>query len=86
MKNQNHFWALQATIPNGEKLLCWREKKHFYFGHGLIEQVPPPTLFNTKKEANKAWDKVPSKGGNLKQFNEVIKAKKVKIVKVKLSV
>lgn len=87
MKNQNQFYALQATIPNGNKLLCWQDKKHFYFGVNSrgYESAPPPTLFNTRKEALKAWDKVPSKGGNLKQFVNVIEAEKVKVVKVQIT-
>lgn len=87
MKTKNHFYAVQATIDTGENLLCWKDKKHLYFavktkGYRI---PPPPTLFLNKSDAKKAIDEVPAKGGNLKQFTHVIEAKKVKIVKVNIS-
>lgn len=86
MEKQNQFYALEATIENGKKLLCWQEKKHFYFGVKTKGYVAPkpPALFNTRKEANKAWSQVPSKGANLKQFVNVMEPKKVRVVKVRI--
>lgn len=82
MENQT-FYAIQATTEYG-KLLCWREKKQFYFSvktKGL--RVPePPTLFTSRKLAKQALSEIPEKGGNLKQFSSVIESKKTTIVKV----
>ena len=84
MKNQNQFYAVQATIDTGEKLLCWKEKKHLYFAKKTKGYLapPPPTVFLKKEDAKKALGEIPKKGGNLKQFTQVVEAKKVSIVKV----
>ena len=81
---ENRFYALEATIENGKKLLCWQQKKHFYFAEksrGFASPYPP-TLFRTRKEAYNALKNIPSKGANLKQFENVLKARKTKVVKV----
>lgn len=87
MKNTNEFYAVQVTVETGEKLLCWKEKKHLYFAGKTrgFASPPPPTLFLTRKEAKSAIDNVPSKGGNLKQFAKALEPKKTQIVKVKIS-
>ena len=84
---ENQFYALEATLESGKKLLCWQNKKHFYFAEksrGFATPYPP-TLFRTRKEANDAWKNIPSKGGNLKQFENVYEAKKTKTVKVAIT-
>ena len=84
------YYAIQAITEDNQKLLCWEHKKHLYFaephkGNGKLMTTPAPTLFSTKKSAKEAIDNVPSKGGNIKQFIEVVEAKKVNIVKVSLN-
>ncbi len=87
---ENQFYAVQVTLEDGTKLLSWRDKKHFYFGNNgkKFLKTPPPTLFNTRKEAKIALDEIPegNKGANLKQFSTVIECMKHKIVKVTVSV
>lgn len=60
------------------------DKKRFYFAeHKKGYKKPlPPTLFITRKEAQKALDNIPKKNGNLSQFIQVLECEKVKIVKV----
>lgn len=82
---KNHFYAVQVTLDDGTKLLCWRDnKKRFNYAKESkgYKKPLPPTLFNSKKEAQQAIDEIPSKGGNLKQFETVIGYKKTSIVKV----
>ena len=86
MKQQVYYYAVQVTTDKGDNLLCWRDKKHFYFStetNGTI--LPPPALFNKKRDAKAALDEIPIGRGNLKQFKNVITAKKHKIVKVFVS-
>lgn len=86
MKNQ--YYAIRATLENGEKFLCWEHENHFYFaGESKGYKKPlPPKLFNTKKEAITAWENIPDTSGNLEQFETVCKAKKIKIVKITLTI
>src|SRR3989304_3155575 len=78
------FFAVQATVDNGEKFLCWKEDKHLYFAQRTkgYKNPPAPTLFRSKKEANSALNNIPKKDGNLSQFNQVLECKKAKIVEV----
>lgn len=77
MKNQ-FFYAIQVTLDDGTKLLCWMDnKKHLNYAKKskVLKKTVPPTLFNTKKEAKQAIDRVSS------NFL-VVGYKKVSIIKV----
>lgn len=85
-KKTDHYFVIEATMEDGQKVLCFENKKHIYFAikeKGFATPLPP-TLFLTKKEALSAIHNVPQKGANLKQFNKVIKAKKIKVIKIQI--
>lgn len=88
MKNPNQFYAVRAITEDGKKMLCWKDKKYFYFASKSkgFANPPAPTLFRSKKEAKESLNEIPEKGGNMKQFFRIIEAKKTEIVKVNISI
>ncbi len=88
MENKNEYFAIQATTKDGDKYLCWEEEQHLYFSEKSEGyKVPPaPTLFSNREEADNALDNIPSEEGRLDQFEKVIEAECVDVVKVTLSV
>ena len=87
---EKQFYAVEATLENGNKLLCWQDKKHLIFAEKLkgFDSPHPPTLFNTRQAAANA--KVlsittPVNKTTLNKFNEYVEAKNSKVVKVKIS-
>lgn len=85
--NNQKFYAVQAITNSGEKFLCWKEKKHFYFAKKKrgFKNPNPPTLFMTRSECAKALSEIPKSGGNVKQFAHVMNVKKSRIVAVSVS-